>query len=112
MNGQAAQISTRMRVQYDVGPLSQSWSEIPTLLSRLLTIPSGCNMVRHTVATTKDGSTYGMRKTARTRARPRYLFCVTMAAATPIGRVTIVLISANETLIQMEAGRPLLMAST
>src|SRR5205809_516126 len=58
------------------------------------------------------GSTYGMRKTARTRARPRYLFCVTMAAATPIGRVTIVLISANETLIQIEAGRPLLMAST
>ena len=75
-------------------------------------MPSGWSMVRQTVATTNDGSTYGMRKIARTRARPWYLFWVTIAAATPIGTVTAVLITANEMLIQIAAGRPALRDST
>src|SRR3954454_5766488 len=105
MNGQAAQISTRISVQYDLGPLSHSPPLTPTLCSRVLTTPSGWSMVRHTVATTNDGSTYGIRKRARTRARPRYAFCVTTAAATPIGIVTSVDRIANETLIQIDFGR-------
>src|SRR3954451_18083187 len=102
MNGHAAQISTRISVQYDFGPESHSPPVMPTFASRVLTTPSGCSMVRHTVATTKDGSTYGMRNMARTRERPRYRFCVATAAATPNGTVAIVEITANETLIHME----------
>ena len=75
-------------------------------------MPSGCSMVRQTVATTNDGSTYGIRKIARTSARPRYGFWVATAAATPSGTVTMVEISANETLIQIECGRPDWNAST
>jgi hypothetical protein len=44
---------------------------MPTFASVVLTMPSGCSIVRHTVATTNDGRTYGIRKTARTRDRPR-----------------------------------------
>src|SRR5690349_12000450 len=102
MNGQAAQISTRIGVQYDLGPDSQRPAEIPTSCSRLLTMPSGCSIVRQTSATTNDGRTYGMRNTARTTARPRYGFWVTRAAPTPSGIVTIVEMTANETLSQME----------
>ena len=75
---------------------------MPTLASSVLTMPSGCSMVRQTVATTNDGSTYGIRKTARTSARPRYLFWVAIAAATPNGTVAAVEITANETLIQID----------
>jgi hypothetical protein len=71
MNGHAAQISTRISVQYDVGPDSHSAPSMPIFASRVLTMPSGCSMVRHTVATTNDGSTYGIRNAARTAARPR-----------------------------------------
>ncbi len=112
MNGQAAQISTRINVQYDLGPLSHSPPVIPTLCSRELTMPSGCSIVRHTVATTKLGSTYGIRNTARTKPRPRYRFWVAIAAAIPSGTVATVEITANETLIQMERGRPDWNAST
>lgn len=45
-------------------------------------------MVRQTVATTKDGSTYGTRKMERTTALPRKEFCVATAAAMPKGTVT------------------------
>src|SRR3954462_9965435 len=103
MNGQAAQISTSTSVQYERLPLSQSVLWLP---SRLLTIPSGCSMVRQTVATTKDGSTYGIRNTALTSPRPRYLFWVTSAAAIPIGTVAAVGSSANETLIHIEGSSP------
>src|SRR5919202_5331659 len=106
MNGHAAQISTRINVQYDLGPESQSPGLTPTLCNHTLTIPSGCSMVRQNSATTNDGRTYGMRNTARTTARPRYGFCVTSAAATPRGIVTIVEITANETLSQMEWPSP------
>src|SRR3954453_23906445 len=103
MNGQAAQISTRISVQYAREPLSQSVLPLP---STLLTIPSGCSMVRQTVATTNDGSTYGTRKTARTSPRPRYLFWVTSAAAIPIGTVAAVESTENETLIQIACSSP------
>src|ERR1043165_3014954 len=112
MNGQAAQISTRISVQYDFGPDSHSPPATPAFASSALTMPPGCNMVRQTVATTNDGSTYGIRNTARTQARPRYRFWVTIAAATPSGTVTTVAITANETLIQMECSRPDWNAST
>src|SRR6185295_4164853 len=112
MNGQAAQISTRISVQYDFGPESHSPPSMPTFCSSVLTMPSGCSMVRQTVATTNDGSTYGIRNTARTTARPRYRFWVATAAAMPNGTVAMVEITANETLIQMECGRPDWNAST
>src|SRR3954469_14009719 len=112
MNGHAAQISTRISVQYDLGPLSHRPPLTPIFASSVLTMPSGCSMVRHTVATTNDGSTYGIRKTARTRPRPRNLFWVARAAAMPNGTVAAVEITANETLIQMECGRPDWNAST
>src|SRR3954468_3456431 len=103
MNGQAAQISTRISVQYEFEPLSHN---VPVLPSTLFTMPSGCSTVRHTVATTNDGSTYGIRKTARTRPRPLYAFWVTSAAAMPIGTVAAVAIKANDTLIHIECSRP------
>jgi hypothetical protein len=106
MNGQAAQISTRTRVQYDFGPLSHSPPSTPTLASHAFTTPSGWSMVRQTEATTNDGNTYGMRNAARTRPRPRKAFWVTSAAATPIGTVTAVESTENDTLIQIEFSRP------
>src|SRR4051794_36715771 len=112
MNGQAAQISTRISVQYDLGPDSHSPPVTPALASNVFTMPSGWSMVRQTVATTNDGSTYGIRNTARTTPRPRNLFWVASAAATPNGMVTIVEITANETLIHMECSRPDWNAST
>src|SRR5689334_20607114 len=112
MNGQAAQISTRISAQYERGPVSHNPPSTPTFDNQALTTPSGCSIVRHTVATTNDGSTYGMRKTARTRPRPRYLFWVTSAAAIPMGTVAIVDSTANDTLIQIELSRPELNDST
>ena len=59
-------------------------------------------MNRHTVAVTKEGNTYGIRKSERTSPRPRNRVLTARAANRPIGAMNSVVSTEKARLTQIE----------